>query len=397
MTKVAVIGGGITGCSIARDLAMRGAEVTLLERDGLNAGTSARSHNMLHSGARYADVDPAAAVACKDESAILKRIGGAAINDTGGVFVAGTEVEQQFFDEKIAACRSVGIPIDVIEHDSGFRDRNPGITDSIEGLFRVPDGVIRPDALVAATIHSAVNYGATVRCDAEVTNIRLRDQTVTDVVINFGPDEEVLPTDFVVNAAGPWAGEVAGFAGGVLDMALTRGTIMEFNYSGVREVINRCRPPNDGDILVPVEGGILAGTTSVPVKTPDVIEPTETEISTIVQQASVVVPELSTDQCTRVYSGIRPLLGNYDGDGEREMTRQYQLIDHGECDGIDRLVSVVGGKFTTHRLIAEKVGDHVAERTQIASESQTASTSLPSTEDATELDEVTTKYFDATQ
>ncbi len=394
MTHVVVIGGGVTGCGIARDLAMRGAAVTLLERDRLNAGTSSRSHNMLHSGARYADVDPPAAVACKNESAILKEIGGVAIDKTNGVFVTDAEEEREYIDEKISACQSVGIQVEDVVDDTEFRKINPSITEAIEGAFRVSDGVIRPDSLVAATIHSAVNHGVKVRCDAEVTDIRIRNHTATDVVISdSGSRNEVLPTDFIINAAGPWAGEVATFAGGTVEMALTRGTIIEFTHSGIQEVINWCRPPSDGDILVPIDGGILAGTTSIPVESPGDIESTENEIDTIIQEATRVVPEFSTEQYSQVYSGIRPMYGGSNRLGGRESSRAYQLIDHADTDGIQQLVSVVGGKFTTHRLIAEKVGDHVAERTPIANECLTAVNKLPGAADRSKLDEITAKYF----
>lgn len=394
MTHVVVIGGGVTGCGIARDLSMRGATVTLVERDSLNAGTSSRSHNMLHSGARYADVDPAAAIACNNEAAILKRIGGGAIKETNGVFVVETEADHQYIDKKRSACRSVGIPVEEITNYREFRESNPGITDTFDGIFRVPDGVILPDALVGATIQSAASNGATVRCDTEVTSITVQDQTATDVVIReSGSGTKKLAADFVVNATGPWANEVAGLAGGTVKMALTRGTIMEFSHSGIQEVINRCRPPSDGDILVPAEQGVLAGTTSVPVNSPRDREPTETEISTILQQAAAVLPDLSQEQCTRVYSGIRPLYSGFNGGGERKTSRQYQLIDHTVKDGIDRFVSVVGGKFTTHRLMAEQAGDHIAERTPIDATSQTATTPLPGPKDTPTLDEIMTKYF----
>jgi len=71
---VIVIGGGSTGCGIARDLAMRGLEVTLVEQGNLTHGTTGRMHGLLHSGGRYAVADQIAAEECIDENRILRDI-----------------------------------------------------------------------------------------------------------------------------------------------------------------------------------------------------------------------------------------------------------------------------------------------------------------------------------
>src|SRR6056297_3862797 len=100
---VLVIGGGATGTGIARDLALRGVDVTLVERDGLAAGTSGRSHGLLHSGARYAEADGPEARACLEENRILRRIGGECVRDSGGLFVALAADDPAYFEAQRAA------------------------------------------------------------------------------------------------------------------------------------------------------------------------------------------------------------------------------------------------------------------------------------------------------
>ena len=107
-TAVVVIGGGSTGCGIARNLAMRGIGVTLCERDGLGRGTSGRSHGLLHSGARYAESDPEGARECILESRTLKRIAGECIRDSGGYFLQVAGDDPAYFQQKRAACEDVG-------------------------------------------------------------------------------------------------------------------------------------------------------------------------------------------------------------------------------------------------------------------------------------------------
>ena len=71
-TQVLIIGGGATGTGPARDLALRGVDCILIEKQDINAGASGGNHGLLHSGARYIASDPAAARECRDEGAIIK-------------------------------------------------------------------------------------------------------------------------------------------------------------------------------------------------------------------------------------------------------------------------------------------------------------------------------------
>ncbi len=82
-----IVGGGATGTGIARDLALRGLRVVLLEKSDLSDGTTGRSHAMLHSGARYVFNDKEAAKECANESEILLRIAPHITDPCGGFFI----------------------------------------------------------------------------------------------------------------------------------------------------------------------------------------------------------------------------------------------------------------------------------------------------------------------
>jgi len=114
-TDTLVVGGGATGAGIARDLARRGVDVTLVERGGIGSGTSGRSHGLLHSGARYAEADRTGAEECLEENEILRDIAGACIRDTGGLFVQLEEDDPAYFEEKRAAGEDIGIPTETLE------------------------------------------------------------------------------------------------------------------------------------------------------------------------------------------------------------------------------------------------------------------------------------------
>ncbi|MEM0267563.1 MAG: FAD-dependent oxidoreductase, partial [Thermofilaceae archaeon] len=94
---VVVIGGGVTGAATAYDLSLRGFRVTLLERGSIGAGTSGRTHGLLHSGCRYV-ADTEVARECYLENQTLRRIAPFLFEKNGGLFVAITEDDLAYKD-----------------------------------------------------------------------------------------------------------------------------------------------------------------------------------------------------------------------------------------------------------------------------------------------------------
>ena len=125
--RVVVIGGGSTGCGIARDLAMRGVDVTLVEQGNLTHGTTGRMHGLLHSGGRYAVSDRASATECIEENRILREIAGHCVEMTGGLFVQLEGDDDDYFWEKLRGCRECGIPADVLSGEEA-REIVPSLT-----------------------------------------------------------------------------------------------------------------------------------------------------------------------------------------------------------------------------------------------------------------------------
>ena len=109
-----IVGGGATGAGVARDAAMRGYEVVLLERADIGQGTSARYHGLLHSGGRYVISDPESATQCADENAIVRRINADAVEDTGGLFVLTPSDPEEYADRFLPAALEAGVPCEEI-------------------------------------------------------------------------------------------------------------------------------------------------------------------------------------------------------------------------------------------------------------------------------------------
>ncbi len=387
---VLVIGGGATGVGIARDLALRGVEPLVVDRDGLCNGASGRSHGLLHSGARYAESDPDGAAECLAEARILKRIAGACVADTGGLFVSLSSDDGAYFEEKRRACRSVGIPVETLDPEEARRVV-PGLTADVERAMRVPDGVVYPSRLIAANALDADANGAELRPHAPVESITVTDGEVVDVRLGGTAGTTVTP-DFVVNAAGAWAGQIAELAGVPVEMAPTRGVMVSVEYEGLGPVLNRCRSPADGDIVVPHASEAVLGTTSVPVDDPDDYGTAEWEIDVSIAECAKLLPPVADAPVVRSWWGLRPLYAPDEIDrGGRGISRGFVRLDHA-ADGVENMVSIVGGKLTTYRRMAETTVDLVCDRIGCDASCSTADRTLPGADDPARLDEAVVAF-----
>jgi glycerol-3-phosphate dehydrogenase len=388
-SPVLVIGGGATGAGIARDLALSDVDVTLVESGGLAGGTSGRSHGLLHSGARYAESDPVGAEECIEESQIIKDITGECIRDTGGLFVQLAEDDPAYFEEKREACEEVGIPTTTIDGEEA-REMVPELSADVEQAMEVPDGVVYPSRLVAANAVDAENHGASIHHNAPVEDMTVTDGEIESVSVGGDLNEEMYP-EYVVNATGAWAGEIGEMVGVDIDMRPTKGVMISVEYEDLGPVLNRCRDPDDGDIIVPHEREAVLGTTSVEVGDPEEYPKEEWEVEKTFAECAAMLPPVADAPEVRTWWGVRPLYApDEEGDG-RSISRGFFRLDHAD-DGVENFASIVGGKLTTYRQMAESAADLVRDRIGVDADSSTADRRLPGADDPEQLDAFVARF-----
>ena len=396
---VLVVGGGSTGAGIARDLAMRGCDVTLVEQGNLTHGTTGRMHGLLHSGGRYAVSDEHSARQCIEENRVLQDIASHCVEMTGGLFVKRPEDSEPYFQEKLAACEACGIPADVLTGDEARR-REPYLAADVEKAIAVPDGAVDPFRLVVANAKAAAAEGARIETHTAVRDLLVEDGEVVGAEVEHGTKtdgrvhgvesgRETIRADHVVNATGAWAEQLAGMAGVDVPVRASKGVMTITNVRQVDTVINRCRPKDDGDILVPHETTAILGTTDVDVDDPEEYPEEGWEVELMIEELSELVPVLKRARTIRSFWGVRPL---YEPPGTAiedptDVTREFSLLDHAERDGLQGLTTIIGGKFTTYRLMAEIVADHVTSRFGMNTTCRTADVPLPGSEDESVLDD----------
>ena len=185
----------------------------LLERGELISGTTGRHHGQLHCGARYAVHDPDIAVPCREESAILRRIAPASIEFNYGLFVAVSDEDASYRDTFLTACQTCGIPARGLTRSEALR-MEPGLNPDIRLAVLVPDGTIDAWRLPMQFLATARRNGADIRSFCEVVGLESTGGRVRAVRVRDrrGDSEYELEADVVVNAGGPWVGRIAGMA-----------------------------------------------------------------------------------------------------------------------------------------------------------------------------------------
>jgi glycerol-3-phosphate dehydrogenase len=403
-TEVVVVGGGSTGCGVARDLAMRGVDVTLVEKGNLTNGTTGRMHGLLHSGGRYAVADRSSARECIRENRVLREIASHCVEETGGLFVKRPEDSEEYFQRKLAACRECSIPAEV-RTGAQIREQEPYLAADVEKAIAVPDGAVDPFRLCVANAVAAENHGARIETHAEVTDVLVDGGRVVGVEVRHaagsGPrvhgragENETIRADHVVNATGAWAGEIGGKAGVDVAVRPSKGVMTIMNVRQVDTVINRCRPKGDADIVVPHETTAILGTTDEEVDDPEDYQEEGWEVDLVIDELAELVPALASARTIRSFWGVRPLYEPPETgtDDPTDITRDFFLLDHAERDDRPGMTTVVGGKLTTYRLMAERVADHVCDLLGVDAACETADVPLPGSEDPAALDAHVDRY-----
>lgn len=421
---VIIVGGGATGVGLLWDLTLRGLDVILLEQGGLASGTSGAFHGLLHSGGRYAGSDPATAAECLTENHILRSVARPFVEDTGGVFVRLEEDDADWETRWLEGCRQAGLDARRLDRRD-LLSREPALTQSLVSAYAVPDASIDGFGLLWSLLWSSAEAGARVYFRARVSGFLTDEAGVRGVTVvgrderdeaaseGYGgaPGRQGLPAPrtraiepgeitapLVINATGPWAAETAALAGpgpaASVPVERDKGVMLVFNARLVSTVVNRLRPPADGDILVPHGPVTILGTTSGRTRLAGRPRPEPGETALLMREGRSLVPALELAPPLRTYAGVRPLLqkgrdtvsegapgarkGRAPGHGPgRGEGRGFLLVDHGETDGLPGLLTVAGGKFTTFRAMAATTGDLVVRLLGRRARCRTAEVGVP--------------------
>jgi glycerol-3-phosphate dehydrogenase len=362
---ILIVGGGGTGGALAHDLALRGLRVTLVERGEVTSGTTGRHHGLLHSGARYATTDRAAAIECIAENKILRRICPGSFEENDGLFAAITDEDVEFGNQFLESCWQCAVPTRRIDREQALR-MEPGLNPNLRFAIQVPDATMDAMRVPLRFFATARRNGADIRPFTEVVAVTMAGRTVTGVKVDdhaAGRDYEI-GADIVVNAAGPWAGKVAALAGVSVPVVPSPGVLVALRGRYCNMVLNRLHPPGDGDLILPQRGGTVLGTSSWVVDDPDDLTTPTEHVEAIMREGAAMVPAIARAQIRATWAAARPLVGEAGtaagASAGRGLAREFRCFDHAmDAAPTEGFVTIAGGKATTLRAMAEAAADVV--------------------------------------
>jgi glycerol-3-phosphate dehydrogenase len=384
---ILIIGGGGTGGALAHDLTLRGLRVTLVERGEITSGTTGRHHGLLHSGARYATTDRAAAIDCSGENKILRRIAPGSFEENDGLFVALTDEDEEYEKQFTEACWQCAVPATRLDRDTALR-MEPGLNPALRFAIQVPDATMDAMRVPLRFFATARRAGADIRPFTEVvafTSSTAADgsgRTVSGVKVrdHAAGREYEIGADIVVNAAGAWAGKVAALAGVDVPVVASPGVMVAVRGRHTNMVVNRLHAPGDGDIVVPQRLLTVVGTSSWIAADPDDLTVPADHVAAILRESSELVPAIARAEVRATWAAARPLIGVAPGSGlaaaaapaaapaaamaaalaaaGRGLPRETRCFDHAtDATPTEGFVTIAGGKATTLRAMAEITAD----------------------------------------
>jgi glycerol-3-phosphate dehydrogenase len=390
---VIVIGAGINGTAIARDAAMRGLRVLLVDKGDISAGTTSWSTRLIHGGLRYLEHFEVPLVReSLHERATLLRTAPHLVHPlhfliplyAGGSRGAGIVRLGMLAYEVLSADTR-----DVNHHRmldaAQVQQLAPGLDpEGLRGGALYSDAqATYPERLALENALSAREYGALILTYTRVTGFDVANGRTSGVHLRQerNPREYVVHGAVVVNAAGPWADDVLARLPGDRPRLIggTKGShIIVGEFPGApRVAIYTEAVDNRPYFIVPWAGNYLIGTTDERFEGDlDEVVATEGEIAYLIESTNQVIPtaRLRRHDVLWTYAGVRPLL--YEPDvPEAKLTRKH-VFCHDEH--VRDVISVVGGKLTTHRSLAEDAVDLIfATLGRRGTPSRTAAEPLP--------------------
>ena len=367
---IAVVGGGINGAGIARDAALRGLKVILLEKNDFGSGTSSWSSRLIHGGLRYLEH---AEIPLVFESLHERR----RLRKLAGHLVEPLRLTIPVYKSSRRGMLTIRLGMlayDILSFGKsmpGHRmlDREamiheaPGLMqDELVGGAQYYDAQVAfAERLVLENVLGAAEAGADVRNYSPVIGISVRQGRVRGLqfIDHATTRETEIAVPVVVNAAGPWVDRVLATVNREMPpfMGGTKGShIVVGPFEGAPSSAFYVEAESDGRpfFIIPWFDQYLIGTTDIRYDgDPGDVVASDDEIDYLVRETNRVFPaaNLERDAIHYAYAGVRPLQKKASGP-ESAITRKHIIYRHRrEARG---LISIIGGKLTTYRNLAEQ-------------------------------------------
>ena len=369
-----VIGAGINGAGVARDAAMRGLKVCVLEKADIGGGTSSASTRLIHGGLRYLEHGEFGLVreSLRERETLLK-IAPHLVRPIPILIPTYRHARRGRFQ-----LRAGMLLYDALSYDKSLPrhqmlSRNETLqhaptlnSDGLTGGAIYYDAQVEfAERLVVENILDAQAHGAEVFTYARVTRLTNVSAGAACIEAVCNGEHRSFSGKFVVNAAGPWIDELLHNTNNTSRLiGGTKGShIVVGPFAGAPSIALYAEAKSDGRpfFIIPWNGNYLIGTTDIRFTgEPGQARCDESEADYLLMEANRVLSQanLTRDDILFTYSGVRPLPFTNEED-EQRITRRHFIRQHSEMDNV---CSLVGGKLTTYRQLAEECVDLVFDK-----------------------------------
>ena len=399
---VLIIGGGATGCFTARDAAMRGLSVALVEAKDFACATSAHNSKLAHGGLRYLrNLEISLVRESLRERRNLMRIAAHMVRPLPfllPLYHAGV-AERAKLKAGLALYDLLSLDRNRLEdpaqHLPGHRWLSPNDAQTrepvlargdLEGAFEYHDAqMYMPERIALENLIDADAHGAAIANYVAAEKLLLRDGKIEGCAVEdriTGARFDVRARTVLV-AAGPWADLFLERATGQQAAhRLTRSKGIHLLVPQISRAALTIEAGNGHLFALPWRGHTLLATTDTPFTgDPGKVAVTEKDIADFLATFHAFLPQagLTRDRIEFFYAGLRPLVSDGANRGDSyNVSRRSELIDHGKEGALDGVFSALGGKWTTSRALAEKITDTLVARLgKKAPRCATATTALP--------------------
>ena len=373
---VVVLGGGVNGTGTARDLALRGARVLLLEKADLACGASGANSGMIHGGIRYMLSDRhVTELACRD-SGYIQRIAPHLLFRIPFLMPFASRGEEATLVER-ATWYATEVYVGTYDQYQPLKRGKPSTRLSADELYRLEPG-LRPGLAGAVTFDEwgidshrlcvlnaldARAHGASVRTWTEARDLLTEGGRVTGVRWRDGLTGESgeARAGVIYNATGAWSPRLAGRNGLRVPMRPGKGVHLTLDRRFSNYGITCTAVDGRQMFVMPHENDSIIGTTDDDYYgDPDDLEATHDEVEYLLEGAASLLPGVRRARVSRAWWGLRTTLHEY-GKNEDALSREHAFLDHA-AEGAAGLVSIVGGKLASYRAQSEEAADELARR-----------------------------------
>lgn len=397
---VIIIGGGINGTGVARDCALRGLKVLLLERNDLSVGATWASSGFIHGGLRYLLYDLETTKQSCIDSGYIQRIVPYLLFRLPTIFpVIPGETESIEKVETLFEAYDQYVPfkngkLHCRLTRSEVMELEPALSERVTGAVTFDEWGIDATRLCILNAKDAEQKGAVIKLYHEVVRVEREGKNVIGVTARDirNKTEISVKAPLTLNLSGAWIPKIAEMAG--VEVKLRPG-------KGIHLVLDR-KLTNVGIIMQAIDKrsvfiipygnyGLIGTTDTDHLGDPGSLEIHRDEVDYLMEAATRIIPSSRHARVIRSFAGVRPTVFEL-GKTSDQLSREHKILDHDSRDGVAGFVTMLGGKLATYRIMAEELTDLIEKKFSRKNKCQTHILGLPGTEEKIDFKNISSEF-----